>query len=365
MKYVVFNGEDCNIAGDFGAACIEYKSRGVLEVVRIGTGKYNIFWDTPFLDNNYVILTNSNFDGSGGAYSSIGGNNDALNDNFGVSRRFVTIQTRKLGFENAVESFSNSDYIVVVADPDFSGIKKLVFNGQDCSGNGQFGNSCNILSVDNNNEILEVIEQQIGSAIRAYDIFFANSFANNNYLILTSSNVEGTGGTVSSIGGNNNINSEFDFVNTDICRIDTRRIHSTSQRGNSDYISFIAGVPIPTDIDSSSLKYVTFDGTDCNDNGINGIKCNIFDSNDVLEVIKINNGIYKIFWQNEFKNNSYVLLCDSNLRGTSGAICGIGGNNIGSDQDFGISTSFGEIEIRDVDIKFEFRNSDYISVLAF
>eukprot|EP01084_Bolivina_argentea_P014371 26832_1 len=78
MKYVVFNGQDCNIAGNFGIACTEYSNDGVLEVIRVSSGVYNIYWNEAYPSNNYVVVTSSNGHGTSGSYSSIGGNDDAL-----------------------------------------------------------------------------------------------------------------------------------------------------------------------------------------------------------------------------------------------------------------------------------------------
>ena len=115
MKYVVFNGRDCNIAGVFGVACLTYSSDGILEVIRESTGTYKVYWTDPYPNNNYVVITTSNGNNYNGSFAALGGSDDVFGY-FGVSRYFVSIVTRTLG---SVSNYIDSDYIVVVAQPGF------------------------------------------------------------------------------------------------------------------------------------------------------------------------------------------------------------------------------------------------------
>ena len=117
MKYVVFNGmnAECNIAGNFGAACPIYSSEGVLEVIRTGAGFYKIYWDEAYPNNDYVVIATSNGQGTGNAYAGLGGNDDPLSAYFGISKNFTTINTREESTGDI-----DSDYIVAVAQPAFA-----------------------------------------------------------------------------------------------------------------------------------------------------------------------------------------------------------------------------------------------------
>eukprot|EP01084_Bolivina_argentea_P227640 384474_1 len=104
MKYVVFNGASCGIAGYHGKACELYSKSGVLEVIRKSTGVYMVYFEQPYTTNNYGVVTSSNLQATGGAYSSIAGNDDSLDSHYGVSKYYIRIETRKLGPTLAVQA---------------------------------------------------------------------------------------------------------------------------------------------------------------------------------------------------------------------------------------------------------------------
>ena len=94
-----------------------------------------------------------------------------------------------------------------------------------------------------------------------------------------------------------------------------------------------------------NIKWVTFDGTNCTSAGIHGIKCKIFGSYDVDEVIKED-------------TDTYALLCISNVYGTNRAVCGLSGDNNSSASAFvKILTKIMNLNSRE--------DSHYIAVLAF
>ena len=112
------------------------------------------------------------------------------------------------------------------------------------------------------------------------------------------------------------------------------------------------------------MKWVTFDGTDCNGAGVHGTTCKTFGEMGILEVMREATGIYKIYWSQAFDDNNYALLCNSNVESHSGAVCIVGGNNDATASYYGISTQFALIETRRMADNGN-QDADYIAVLAF
>ena len=66
-------------------------------------------------------------------------------------------------------------------------LKYVTFYGDDCSGIGQYGTTCTELM---NEGISEIVYDENGR----YLIYFMNKFDSSNYIVLSTSNVAGTGG---------------------------------------------------------------------------------------------------------------------------------------------------------------------------
>eukprot|EP01083_Nonionella_stella_P180330 642765_1 len=342
MKYVVFNGASCGIAGYHGKACELYSKSGVLEVIRKSTGVYMVYFEQPYTTNNYGVVTSSNLQATGGAYSSIAGNDDSLDSYYGVSKYFIRIETRKLGPTLAVQA--DSDYISVVTKPSFGDtMHSVVFDGDDCP-----QGVCNLMSQD---LVTKVTTAETG----LYKVTFSEQRGATHYLVLASSNVWGTGGVIASIGGNTIHDDSNEGIERQYFQVDTRTMHD-NDRVASDYVSVIAGTP-------AGKKFVVFNGQNCIANPTYGKICQIYQQRGVAAVEREDTGQYKIWWALDMSNANYVVLCDSNVLGTYGTVCGLGGNNQGAAH-HGISSRFAEVQTRKMADN-SYGNSDYISVLAF
>eukprot|EP01084_Bolivina_argentea_P227643 384480_1 len=345
MKYVVFNGESCDNEGFHGKACESYSKSGVLEVIREEIGVYMVYFEQPYTDNNYAVLTSSNLQGTYGAFSSIAGNDDSLDSYFGVSKYYIRIETRKLGPTLAVQA--DSDYISVVTKPTFGSLMySVVFDGEDCP-----EGICNLIS---KNGLNKVETEETG----LYKVTFEKRSGGSGYLVLASSNVWGTGGVIASIGGNTIADDSYEGIKPEFFQVDTRTM-TDNNRVASDYVSVIAGTP------DNSFKFVVFNGKECVSSTTHGMICTIIQARGVEVVQREDEGQYKIWWKDDMhmSNANYVVLCDSNVWGPGGTVCGLGGNNQGAAH-HGISSRFAEVQTRKMADN-SYGNSDYISVLAF
>ena len=247
----------------------------------------------------------------------------------------MSIQTRIL---DSFFSYTDSDYIAVVAQPVFGvcymfinlcvyfykhvqtryvnciniQLNYVTFNGHECSGTGQHGTPCTLLMSDG---ISEVTYGGGGE----YKVYFSDSFLNSNYIILSASNVYATGSAITNIGGNNDASDSNYGILQEMVRLETREIKDNDD-SKSNYLSVVAGYAM-NDTSHPGMKWVTFNGEDCSGAGIHGTICDIFESVGVLEVVRESIGRYKIYWNEAFGDNNYVLLCDSNVEGTGGTVC--------------------------------------------
>ena len=111
-------------------------------------------------------------------------------------------------------------------------MKWLTFNGQDCSGTGIHGSTCDMY---NNFGVDEVVREDTG----IYKIYWNQAFDDYNYVLLCDSNVWQTGGSVCIIGGNNDATSSYYGISTMFASVQTRVMNTNSQK-NSDYIAVLA-----------------------------------------------------------------------------------------------------------------------------
>ena len=170
-------------------------------------------------------------------------------------------------------------------------MKYVTFYGDECSGTGLYGTICAELM---NEGIEEVVEITSGSG--DYEIYFTESFDNRNYLILATSNVAGTSGAITNIGGNNDVSSTEYGITQAYVRMETRKISNNANwpTDASDYVSVVVGTPM-NDTSYPDMKWVTFDGSDCSGGGIQGTTCNIFGSAGVSEVVIESTGRYIVY----------------------------------------------------------------------
>ena len=86
---------------------------------------------------------------------------------------------------------------------------------------------------------------------------------------------------------------------------------------------------------------------ECDIAGDFGKACPVYSSEGVLEVIRTGTGFYKVYWDEPYPNNDYVVVATSNGQGTGNAYAALGGNDDSLSIYFGISKYFTVINTRE------------------
>ena len=146
-----------------------------MEDVVVGSYGFDIHWSDPgFKDDNYIILSSSNARLSG-AMTGVGGNNDEDDeDTHKVTPIKTQLQTRPI----TKHTFVNTDYVSVVAGYPPVSWRYVVFNGQECDGDGSHGKIC---TVDSSNGVLEVEREATGR----YTVWWSNESEFEDFVIIS------------------------------------------------------------------------------------------------------------------------------------------------------------------------------------
>eukprot|EP01084_Bolivina_argentea_P032645 60417_1 len=326
VVYATFDGLGCTINGN---ECPVYQNKDVSKIIEISTGTYQIFWSTPFLNNKYSVFISSNINAIpfGGStdnqfgFAQLGGNNDELSINYGVSESYATISLRTIGATSY--TMSGSNYISVVATSNFFDMKMASFNGLD---NSVYTSNVRSVVVDD----------------EKYQVIFDNALPDDNYPIGITTNWKGTN-SITGIYGNNIIGSANQNILRDSVKLDPTQPTNIDNGPHSDYISVLAGYP-DIDVNGFNIKFVVF----------NGKTLEVYSSSGA-NIIRESSQNYKITWNEPFESNNYAVVAASNYLGTYGQQIAVHGEVEASYIQVGTVTLNGQ----------SVYESDYISLIAF
>eukprot|EP01084_Bolivina_argentea_P067103 122293_1 len=192
--------------------------------------------------------------------------------------------------------------------------KYVTFDGREGSC-GALGNVCNIYQQKG---VTKVVRLSKGE----YQVFWETPFLNHDYGIFINSNVK-HGYGFAQIGGNNDQLNNIRGINEYYVIINVIKpgINVWTPE-DSDYISIVATVNF------FDMSMVTF----------NGVTNEIYNSKNIQMVVEDNTG-HALKFEEALSDANVVIGVTSNIRGQSGAIVGIYGNNVVHDSHNSITTT--------------------------
>lgn len=313
LRYAVFNGVS-------GATV--YKSGGVSDIIRTGTGDYTVKWTTPFADDNYIILGSCNPNGYSGARFSIEGNRISGHQYESVHPSQAGITCRKAADSGSVDS----DLVVVVA---FDLNSPYVEAGASFNGSGS-------ATVYAQKGVSSITRTSAGR----YTVTWSTPFPDNKYVVLGSCNGWGTSGAAFTVEGNNIVGHQYEGLKTGSTDIGCRNPSLT----DSDLVHVVA-VRLG---EGFAKKGAVFNGT-------SGVSNTVYSG--VSSVSRVSAGLYDANWSTPFASEDYVVLGSCNARGTSGLIMGA------RSKAYNMSAAKARVECRDSSNGTA--DTDYGAVVAF
>ena len=195
--FVVFDGD--------GGTPIVRASRNVSAVSKVGAGRWDVQWTTPFADRNYMVMGACNMLGTNGAKFGLEGNNitDSANE-------YLFEDVVRVGCRDETNSGADSDLVMLTALASDGGFNPpaawVTFNGS--SG----------VVVNGSHNVDSVARNGAGK----YTINWTDHFANTNYVVTGNCNMLGTGGAKFGLLGNNLPGDVDEAVFTDRVEIGCR-----------------------------------------------------------------------------------------------------------------------------------------------
>ena len=316
LRYAVFNGN---------SGVTVYKSGGVSDVERTGTGQYRLKWTTAFADDNYIILGTCNPNGYNGAGLSLGGNNIS-GDSYEAIHPSEAVVACRQAADTGIST--DSDLVVVVA---FEANSAYVDAAASFNGVGG-------VTIYDSKNISSIVRTSGGN----YTVTWSTAFSTDNYVILGTCNASGTGGIRFYTEGNNINSDTYEGMFTTSAKIGCRS-------GANSYIDSDLMHVVAVNVGSGiAAKAGTF-------NGEGGVTT--YDSSGVSSITRMGTGLYNVTWSTPFASEDYVMLAASNAWGTGGTSAMI--------RSKAHSTTASQMRIDTRDTSNSQADSDYIAFVAF